>query len=83
MSFGGPKHSPLNNAPPDRGSFPLDHFGECKTQMLKYIECIKSESDHSNCRELSKVYLDCRMRKNLMDKADFKELGFLDEDKNP
>ena len=37
---------------PDKGSFPLDHEGECKVAYLKYIVCL-SENAHKNseCRE--------------------------------
>ena len=77
--------------PPLKGSFPLDHFGECKHLMLEYTECMKvrasaaplsscrpllrhthrprrlpcqkSSGNSSQCRELSKKYLDCRMTK--------------------
>ena len=87
--------------PPLKGSFPLDHFGECKHFMLAYAKCMKvrtalfptecaapaagspappppaaaaahaahalpwqdSEGSSSQCREVSKKYLDCRMKK--------------------
>ena len=37
---------------PDKGSFPLDHEGECKVAYLKYMVCL-SENAHKNskCRE--------------------------------
>ncbi|OMJ29043.1 Cytochrome c oxidase assembly protein COX19 [Smittium culicis] len=79
MSFGGPMNSSFNPIPPDRGSFPLDHDGDCKDYMLRYMECIKGTSEHSKCRELSKAYLECRMKNGLMDKTDFKQLGFIDD----
>ncbi|KAF1834261.1 hypothetical protein BDW02DRAFT_550896 [Decorospora gaudefroyi] len=49
--------------PPERGSFPLDHDGECKSIMLSYLQCIKSHrgSNDAECRNLSKSYLSCRM----------------------
>ena len=47
-----------------RGSFPLDHGGQCKDYASKYLECLKlSGSNHYQCRELSKIYLQCRMEK--------------------
>ncbi|KAH7085779.1 hypothetical protein BKA63DRAFT_27113 [Paraphoma chrysanthemicola] len=48
---------------PERGSFPLDHDGECKDIMLSYLRCIKSHrgSNDPECRNLSKSYLSCRM----------------------
>ncbi|KAF2855930.1 hypothetical protein T440DRAFT_365620, partial [Plenodomus tracheiphilus IPT5] len=49
--------------PPERGSFPLDHDGECKSIMLSYLRCIKSHrgTNDPECRQLSKSYLSCRM----------------------
>ncbi|KAL6169206.1 Cytochrome c oxidase assembly protein cox19 [Exserohilum turcicum] len=50
-------------SPPERGSFPLDHDGECKHIMMSYLRCIKSHrgSNDPECRDLSKSYLSCRM----------------------
>ena len=64
---------------PDKGSFPLDHEGECKVAYLKYMVCL-SENNHKNseCREQSKKYLECRMEKNLMAQEDLSKLGFSD-----
>ncbi|CAA9958759.1 hypothetical protein PTNB73_00891 [Pyrenophora teres f. teres] len=64
--------------PPERGSFPLDHDGECKSIMLNYLRCIKSHrgSNDPECRDLSKSYLACRMDRNLMAPDSFKNLGF-------
>ncbi|KAF1364614.1 hypothetical protein EJ07DRAFT_97625, partial [Lizonia empirigonia] len=63
---------------PERGSFPLDHDGECKEIMLSYLRCIKSHrgTNDSECRNLSKSYLSCRMDRNLMAPDSFKNLGF-------
>ncbi|EIN13661.1 hypothetical protein PUNSTDRAFT_56533 [Punctularia strigosozonata HHB-11173 SS5] len=78
MSFGRP---PSGNAgfqvsPPDRGSFPLDHEGECKNQMMLYLGCLKRNGhDSTPCRLLSKDYLDCRMTKGLMAADEWKNLG--------
>ncbi|KAI9137861.1 hypothetical protein BKA69DRAFT_1014721, partial [Paraphysoderma sedebokerense] len=50
--------------PPDRGSFPLDHDGECKSKMLEYINCMKKNKNNNKmCRELSMKYLQCRMER--------------------
>ena len=67
---------------PDKGSFPLDHDGECKVAYLKYMVCL-SENSHKNsaCREQSKDYLECRMEKNLMVKEEWSKLGYSDLDK--
>lgn len=50
--------------PPDKGSFPLDHFRECSDAKAKYIECLRANSmqaDSEECRQLSAAYLQCRM----------------------
>ena len=63
--------------PPIQGSFPLDHDGECKKEMLEYMLCIKKEkSEHTRCRELAKDYLHCRMNKDLMEKRDLETFGY-------
>jgi len=42
--------------PPEKGSFPLDHFHECKTFMEKYMACLKREANaHASCREETKA----------------------------
>jgi len=62
---------------PEKGVFPLDHFGECKKVMQEYLACLKTHGGESQpCRELSKKYLQCRMEKNLMASQDLAELGF-------
>lgn len=41
---------------PEKGSFPLDHFHECKTFMEKYMACLKREANaHAACREETKA----------------------------
>ena len=50
--------SKINTTPPEKGSFPLDHFHECKTFMEKYMACMKRESNtHLACREETKAYV--------------------------
>ncbi|KAK9717350.1 Cytochrome c oxidase assembly protein cox19, variant 2 [Basidiobolus ranarum] len=65
MSFGGPPNTfSFNASPPDRGSFPLDHEGECKEAMMEYMECLKqNKAVNGACRDLSKAYLKCRMER--------------------
>ncbi|KAH6917437.1 hypothetical protein BKA70DRAFT_1252162 [Coprinopsis sp. MPI-PUGE-AT-0042] len=78
MSFGRPPSINVGFQvnPPDRGSFPLDHFGECKDKMTLYMKCLRENgSTSSPCRSLSRDYLDCRMQRGLMEKDDFKNLG--------
>ncbi|KAL5019162.1 hypothetical protein ScPMuIL_004884 [Solemya velum] len=66
--------------PPDKGSFPLDHEGECKLFMVKYMRCMRENNrENSKCRIESKDYLDCRMKHNLMKPEDWKKLGYHEE----
>eukprot|EP00745_Piridium_sociabile_P036358 TRINITY_DN65176_c0_g1_i2.p1 TRINITY_DN65176_c0_g1~~TRINITY_DN65176_c0_g1_i2.p1 ORF type:complete len:130 (+),score=15.12 TRINITY_DN65176_c0_g1_i2:124-513(+) len=63
---------------PDRGSFPLDHFGECTEEQRKYMRCLsRNKFDNMSCRHLSQAYLQCRMDNGLMTKEDMSRLGFL------
>ncbi|KAK7061771.1 hypothetical protein R3P38DRAFT_3383912 [Favolaschia claudopus] len=86
MSFGRPPsvNVGFKPSPPDRGAFPLDHYGECKEQMQRYMACLRGNSSTSSpCRPLSKDYLDCRMNKGLMERDDWKNLGFQSKKKEP
>ncbi|OBT75301.1 hypothetical protein VF21_05641 [Pseudogymnoascus sp. 05NY08] len=82
-SFGSPGGGKMNTrpTPPERGSFPLDHDGECKDVMKKYLGCMKKVKGMNDpeCRNLAKAYLTCRMDNNLMARDEFKNLGFADE----
>ncbi|XP_059141082.1 cytochrome c oxidase assembly protein COX19-like [Physella acuta] len=70
-----------NAKPPLKGSFPLDHDGECKGFMIKYMQCLrKNQKEATLCRQESKDYLRCRMDKNLMLKEDWNKLGFTEEE---
>lgn len=72
----------FNALPPDKGSFPLDHEGECKKFYLEYMICLNENKNvNSACRELSKAYLGCRMDKGLMKKEGWDTLGYSDLDK--
>ncbi|XP_065910583.1 cytochrome c oxidase assembly protein COX19-like isoform X2 [Dysidea avara] len=67
----------LRPKPPDKGSFPLDHEGECKRYMVEYMQCLKQKKrDNHECREESRQYLQCRMDRGLMKVEDFSKLGF-------
>ncbi|GLB36466.1 putative CHCH domain containing protein [Lyophyllum shimeji] len=84
MSFGRPPsiNVGFKTSPPDRGSFPLDHYGECKDMMTLYMSCLReNESTSTPCRELSKNYLECRMQKGLMERDEWKNLGYANLDK--
>ncbi|PWN38655.1 hypothetical protein IE81DRAFT_274504, partial [Ceraceosorus guamensis] len=83
MSFGRPPSSFSAAAfeAPDRGSFPLDHEGECTLAMREYMKCMRSNSnDNGACRELSKAYLMCRMDKGLMERDSMTNLGFREQE---
>ena len=75
MSFAGTKI--FTPKPPAKGSFPLDHFGDCKDIMSKYMQCLSySRLKASLCHHIAKDYLQCRMDNDLMAKEDLKYLGF-------
>ncbi|CAM6086003.1 unnamed protein product [Calypogeia fissa] len=77
-AFGGNRG--MTPVPPEKGVFPLDHLHECDEAMKTYMRCLKESSyDAENCRHLSKVYLECRMERNLMARQDLAELGFKDD----
>ncbi|KAF2460884.1 cytochrome c oxidase assembly protein COX19 [Lineolata rhizophorae] len=67
---------------PERGSFPLDHDGDCKSIISGYLQCLRSHrgTNDEACRMMAKSYLQCRMDNNLMAPDEFKNLGFRDED---
>ncbi|XP_028669811.1 cytochrome c oxidase assembly protein COX19 [Erpetoichthys calabaricus] len=65
--------------PPDKGSFPLDHFGECKDFKDQFMRCLRENHfDSGACRQDSKAYLECRMERQLMAKEPLEKLGFKD-----
>uniref|UniRef100_A0A182PK93 Flavoprotein domain-containing protein n=1 Tax=Anopheles epiroticus TaxID=199890 RepID=A0A182PK93_9DIPT len=76
MTFGQKKFIPTA---PEKGSFPLDHGGQCRKLMLFYMRCLRENADdNSACREESKAYLQCRMDNDLMAREDFSKLGYRD-----
>merc|ERR1711935_691291 len=77
MAFGAPRD---NKAAPDKGSFPLDHDGDCKDAMTAFMTCMKVNGhDNTLCRAQSKLYLACRMKHQLMAEESWANLGFHDE----
>ncbi|BFZ58965.1 Cytochrome c oxidase assembly protein cox19 [Savitreella phatthalungensis] len=77
MSLGGPRQSKNPTAPPERGSFPLDHAGDCRDAAQEYLACVKQHRGQNNsCRALAKRFLQCRMDHGLMMKDSFHNLGF-------
>ncbi|KAI0374532.1 hypothetical protein BV20DRAFT_987897 [Pilatotrama ljubarskyi] len=78
MSFGRPPSisGGFSVTSPDRGSFPLDHYGECKQYMQMYLDCLRKNGSNSTpCRHLNKDYLECRMSRGLMERDDWRNLG--------
>ncbi|XP_075266011.1 cytochrome c oxidase assembly protein COX19-like [Convolutriloba macropyga] len=74
-AFGGSRGTAPK--PPEKGVFPLDHFGECTESMRAYLKCLKENNNRMEpCKALSKTYLECRMSRNLMAPQDLRELGF-------
>ncbi|KAK9904671.1 hypothetical protein WJX75_000194 [Coccomyxa subellipsoidea] len=61
-AFGGARgYQPKS---PDKGVFPLDHFGECKQLKEDYMHCLQhNNSQAEECRSLAKAYLECRMER--------------------
>jgi hypothetical protein len=54
----------LPPTPPDKGSFPLDHFGACRQHQVEYLQCVREDKlKTTNCKEVMKGYLECRMKK--------------------
>ncbi|XP_071765873.1 cytochrome c oxidase assembly protein COX19 [Centroberyx gerrardi] len=76
MNFGSKTFKPRA---PDKGAFPLDHFGECKAFKETFMRCLRDNRfDNAKCRLQSKDYLQCRMDNQLMAKEPLEKLGFKD-----
>ncbi|TDH68649.1 uncharacterized protein CCR75_003761 [Bremia lactucae] len=66
--------------PPEKGSFPLDHYGECKPAMKSFLACLREHGNsHIDCKKLAASYLQCRMEKGLMQPEELGKLGFHEE----
>ena len=69
--------------PPEKGSFPLDHGGECKPQADTFKKCMSEHgSRHAPCKSIAKLYFECCMNKNLMAQEDLSTMGFSVEQTN-
>ncbi|NWX39754.1 COX19 protein, partial [Steatornis caripensis] len=80
MNFGSKSFTPR---PPDKGAFPLDHFGECSAFKERFMECLRGSGyDSGACRQRAMAYLECRMerrrRGQLMANEPLEKLGFKD-----
>ncbi|NXF43817.1 COX19 protein, partial [Oceanites oceanicus] len=61
MNFGSKSFKPR---PPDKGAFPLDHFGECSAFKERFMECLRESGyESSACRQRAMAYLECRMER--------------------
>ncbi|NXU47177.1 COX19 protein, partial [Turnix velox] len=59
MNFGSKSFKPR---PPDKGAFPLDHFGECSAFKESFMDCLRDNGYESGaCRQRAMAYLQCRM----------------------
>ncbi|NXC51432.1 COX19 protein, partial [Penelope pileata] len=79
MNFGAKSFKPR---PPDKGAFPLDHFGECSAFKERFMQCLRDSGFQSGaCRERAMAYLECRMDRQgaqLMANEPLEKLGFKD-----
>ncbi|NWQ96655.1 COX19 protein, partial [Burhinus bistriatus] len=63
MNFGSKSFKPR---PPDKGAFPLDHFGECSAFKERFMECLRDSGYESGaCRQRAMAYLECRMERQV------------------
>ncbi|NXS10863.1 COX19 protein, partial [Neodrepanis coruscans] len=63
MNFSSKSFTPR---PPDKGAFPLDHFGECSAFKERFMECLRhSGYESAACRERAMAYLECRMERRV------------------
>jgi cytochrome c oxidase assembly protein subunit 19 len=75
------KSAGVRPKPPDKGSFPIDHFNDCTEIHDKYMQCLKrNKNDNMSCRYIAKDYLQCRMDHNLMAQETMTNLGFTNDD---
>nr|XP_012803123.2 cytochrome c oxidase assembly protein COX19-like [Jaculus jaculus] len=76
MNFGTKSFQPW---PLDKGSFPLDHFGECKNFKEKFMKCLRDNRfENALCRNECKEYSECRMERQLVAAEPLEKLGFAD-----
>ncbi|XP_042654820.1 cytochrome c oxidase assembly protein COX19 [Tyto alba] len=76
MNFSSKSFTPR---PPDKGAFPLDHFGECSAFKERFMECLRDSGYESGaCRQRAMAYLECRMERQLMANEPLEKLGYKD-----
>ncbi|XP_054698407.1 uncharacterized protein LOC129213066 isoform X1 [Grus americana] len=63
MNFSSKSFKPR---PPDKGAFPLDHFGECSAFKERFMQCLRDSGyESSACRQRAMAYLECRMERQV------------------
>ncbi|NXK21847.1 COX19 protein, partial [Arenaria interpres] len=78
MNFGSKSFKPR---PPDKGAFPLDHFGECSAFKERFMECLRDSGYESGaCRQRAMAGKGNpqRRRSQLMANEPLEKLGFKD-----
>lgn len=61
---------------PEKGSFPLDHLGECNSLAEMYTACLREHDGVTTaCKAIARQYLQCRMETGLMAQEDLSALG--------
>jgi cytochrome c oxidase assembly protein subunit 19 len=64
--------------PPDKGSFPLDHYGDCTAFQARYLQCVReSKAKSSDCKPVMKEYLECRMQQSALHSRDSQQACLL------
>ena len=77
----GPFQQLHKSSPPLKGSFPLDHDSECRTEMFTYMRCVNEKRGmNEECRHLAKKYFACRMDRGLMERDEWSRLGLPEDD---
>ncbi|NWI65259.1 COX19 protein, partial [Todus mexicanus] len=72
MNFGTKSFKPR---PPDKGAFPLDHFGECSAFKESFMQCLRDSGyESSACRQRAMAYLEQLMANEPLEKLGFKDL---------
>ena len=58
--------------PPEKGSFPLDHFHDCDKDAKRYNKCLrKHKLMPKRCRKFQINYLECRMKRYKKDRIPY------------
>ncbi|OAF66767.1 Cytochrome c oxidase assembly protein COX19 [Intoshia linei] len=78
MSYSSPYNKPKE---PEKGSFPLDYDGVCKSVRTIFMQCLKEKkSKVRECKKEMRDYFQCRIDNQLMQPESMYSLGLEDED---